>query len=86
MKKLIQVVCFFISMQTVFAQNNNPDNAKAALSSYTNPMERFSETIKYLETIDAYSSNNIDSAMCIDLLKIAQQLKNDSLLAISYDW
>ena len=86
MKKLIQALCFFISMQTVFAQNNNPDNAKTALSDYTNPMERFTKTIKYLETIDSYSSNNIDSATCIDLLQIAQKLKNDSLLAISYNW
>ncbi len=86
MKILIQVLCFFFSLQNIFAQNDNPDNAKIPLSRYSNPMERFSETIKYLETVDSYSSNNIDSATCIDLLKIAQQLKNDSLLAISYNW
>jgi tetratricopeptide (TPR) repeat protein len=86
MRKIITLFCFITIIQTVFAQNNNPDNAKAALSAYTNPLERFSETIKYLETIDAYASSNIDSATCIDLLKIAQQLKNDSLLAISYNW
>jgi tetratricopeptide (TPR) repeat protein len=73
-------------MQTVFAQNKNSDNTKAALSGYANPIERFSETIKYLESVDSYSSKNIDSAICIDLLQIAQQLKNDSLLAISYNW
>ena len=86
MKNIIIFFCFITSIQAVFAQNNNPDNAKAALAGYTNPIERFSETIKYLETIDSYSSNNIDSAICIDLLQIAQKLKNDSLLAISYDW
>ena len=86
MKNIIIFFCFITSIQTVFAQNNNPDNTKAALAGYTNPIERFSETIKYLETIDSYSSNNIDSATCIDLLQIAQKLKNDSLLAISYDW
>ena len=86
MKKIIISFCFITSVQTVFAQNNSQDNAKAALARYSNPMERFTETIKYLETIDSYSSNNIDSAICIDLLQIAQQLKNDSLLAISYNW
>ncbi len=82
---------YFVAIQMfaenpVFAQNNNPDSAKAALVSYSNPIERFSATIKYLETIDAYASSNIDSAICIDLLQIAQQLKNDSLLATSYNW
>jgi tetratricopeptide (TPR) repeat protein len=86
MKKIITLFCFITSVKTVFAQNYSSDNAKAVLAGYTNPNERFTETIKYLETIDSYSSNNIDSATCIDLLQIAQQLKNDSLLAISYNW
>ena len=86
MKKLLLLYFFIATMQTVFAQNNNTDSIKAALVSYTNPIERFSATINYLETIDSYSSNNIDSAICIDLLKIAQQLKSDSLLATSYNW
>jgi tetratricopeptide (TPR) repeat protein len=86
MKKIIIFFCFVTSMQAAIAQNNNPDSLKAALANYTKPIERFIATIKYLETIDSYSSNNIDSSTCIDLLKIAQQLKNDSLLATSYNW
>ena len=86
MKKIITLFCFAASMQTAFAQNNNPDKLRAALAGYTNPIERFSATIKYLETIDSRAGNNTDSAICIDLLQIAQQLKNDSLLAISYNW
>ncbi len=86
MKKIPTLFCFIAGMQDAFAQNNNPDSLKASLASYTNPLERFSATINYLETIDSYSSNDIDSAICIDLLKIAQQLKNDSLLATSYNW
>ena len=90
MKKIIAFLCFVIitmfTGKTVFAQNNNPDSAKAALAGYTNPIERFSATINYLETIDSRAGNNIDSAICIDLLQIAQQLKNDSLLATSYNW
>ena len=86
MKKITTLLWFIACMQTVIAQNNNPDSLKAALVSYSNPMERFSATIKYLETIDSYASSDIDSAICIDLLQIAQQLKNDSLLATSYNW
>ncbi len=86
MKKIITLISFLISIQVVFAQSNNTDSAKSALTNYKNPLERFTATIKYLETSDSYASSNIDSALCIDLLQIAQQLKNDSLLAISYDW
>ena len=86
MKKTITLFCFVVSMQVAFAQNNNSDHAKADLAGYTNPIERFSATINYLETIDSRAGNNVDSAICIDLLQVAQQLKNDSLLAISYNW
>lgn len=86
MKKIITLIFFCASLQTVFAQNNNSDSAKAALANYKNPLERFTATIKYLEANDASSGIYIDSASCIDLLKIAQQLKNDSLLATSYNW
>ena len=86
MKKIIILFCFITGMQTAFAQNTNADSPKAALASYSNPMERFSATINYLETIDSRAGSNIDSAICIDLLQIAQQLKNDSLLATSYNW
>ncbi len=86
MKKIIVFFWFVANMQAAFAQNNNPDSLKIALAGYTNPIERFSATINYLETIDSRAGSNIDSAICIDLLQIAQQLKNDSLLAISYNW
>ena len=86
MKKTIILLCFIASMKGVIAQHNNTENPKAALVSYSHPMERFSATIDYLETIDSRAGSNIDSAICIDLLQIAQQLKNDSLLAISYNW
>ncbi|MEO6489784.1 MAG: tetratricopeptide repeat protein [Ferruginibacter sp.] len=85
MKILILLFCFITSVPA-FAQNNNAGDGKADLLRYTNPMERFGETIKYLEAIDSYAGSNIDSAICIDLLQIAQQLNNDSLLAISYNW
>jgi hypothetical protein len=86
MKRTIILFCFITSVQSVIAQNNNPDSAKSALANYKNPMERFTATIKYLESIDINANSQIDSALCIDLLQIAQQLKNDSLLATSYNW
>lgn len=86
MKKIIILIFVCTCLQTAFTQSNFTDSARTALSGYKKPLERFSATIKYLETADSYASNNIDSALCVDLLQIAQQLKNDSLLAISYDW
>ena len=83
MKKILFLVCFIAILmfigKTAFAQNNNPDSLKDALAGYTNPMERFSATIKYLEAIDSRAGNNVDSAICIDLLQVAQQLKNNNL-------
>ncbi len=86
MKKITSLIFFLICIQIAFAQSSNVDSAKVALANYKKPLERFTATIKYLETVDSYASSNIDSAVCIDLLQIAQQLKNDSLLATSYDW
>lgn len=86
MKKILSLICLLTCIHIAFAQSNNADSSKAALANYKIPLERFSATIKYLETVDSYGSGNIDSALCIDLLQIAQQLKNDSLLAISFDW
>lgn len=87
MKRSIIFFCFVACIVGTFAQINKPDSTKAALTRYTNPLERFNATINYLEDIDSRASgNNVDSAICIDLLQIAQQLKNDSLLAISLNW
>ena len=86
MNKIIILLCFCICLQITYTQNNAPDTAKASLTNYKDPAERFTATIKYLETLDSYASNYIDSSLCVELLLIAQQLKNDSLLAISYDW
>lgn len=86
MKITVIIFCLITCVKTVFAQNNHQDNAKAALAGYTNSIERFNESIRYLESTDSYADNSIDSAISIDLLQIAQQLKNDSLLAISYNW
>ena len=87
MKKVTTTsLAFWFCMLAASAQNNNPGSAKVTLANYTNPIERFNASINYLETIDSRAVSNIDSAICIDLLQIAQQLENDSLLAISYNW
>lgn len=85
MKRFILFFSLSLATGMAFAQDQKADSARAALVNYKNPIERFTATIKYLENVDTYGSNAIDSALCIDLLQMAQSLKNDSLLATSYN-
>lgn len=68
------------------AQTQLADSLKTMLAGVTDPKERFDIIRAYLERLNTTQANNVDSASCIELLKIAQQEKNDSMLAISYDW
>ncbi|MEO9211281.1 MAG: ATP-binding protein [Ginsengibacter sp.] len=73
----------FIS--TCYAQRTGNESFQLTLSDNSQPLQRFDMIRKELEKGNNYSEN-IDSSLCIQLLSIAQQLKNDSLLAISYNW
>ena len=77
---------FAVTMQPILAQSEYVDSLRTVLTGTTKPIDRFRTTVKILENNDSYLGNTIDSATCIELLQIAQQLKNDSLLAISYNW
>ena len=67
------------------AQQTGNDSFQLVLSSISQPLQRFDIIRKELEKGNNYS-NNTDSSLSIQLLSIAQQLKNDSLFAISYNW
>ena len=73
-------------MLTVFAQSKYVDSLKTVLANTTKPFERFNLITKILENQSFFRGGNIDSADCVRLLQIAQQLKNDSLLSASYNW
>jgi hypothetical protein len=85
-KIIITLLCFIAVMQTALAQINKTVITKADLTAIKKPLERFTATIKFLENADTGEGDAIDSALCIDLQKMATQLKSDSLLAISYNW
>jgi tetratricopeptide (TPR) repeat protein len=85
MKKIIALLCFFAGIQTVFAQNKT-DSLVAVLSTTNNPIERFDLFSKIGEEYFSSGNNNLDSASCLKMLQIAQELNNDSLLAISYNF
>jgi tetratricopeptide (TPR) repeat protein len=85
MKKLL--ICFscFIVVQSSFTQNKT-DSLKIVLSATSNPIKRFDLFSKIGEEYFSSGNNNLDSASCLKMLQIAQQLNNDSLLAISYNF
>jgi hypothetical protein len=91
MKKTIAIFSFvagllLVSIGTIFAQNKYADSLKTVLTNTNNSLERFNLLTKILENQAFIRGGNIDSADCVRLLQIAQQLKNDSLLAASYNW
>ncbi len=77
---------FLVAIRTTFAQNKYADSLKTVLYNTSNPLERFNLLTKILENQSFFRGGNIDSTECVRLLQIAQQLKNDSLLAASYNW
>ena len=90
MKQVFFVLCFFISLENLSAQiqsqqnNKSLDSLKELLTHTTDDFERFKILNAITNNIGLYVGN-IDSAVCIELLQIAQKLNSDSLLAISYN-
>ncbi len=85
MKKLLMYFFWFSLVQSSFTQNKS-DSLKNVLAATTNPIERFDLYSKIGEEYFSSGNNNLDSASCLRMLQIAQQLNNDSLLAISYNF
>lgn len=83
MKKITALICLVISMQNIFAQTIITDSLKAILSKTSKPIERFALLNKIIDFNDATQGNLQDTAIGLQMHRIAQQLKNDSLLAIS---
>ncbi len=85
MKKLLLYVSYFSLIQSGFTQNKT-DSLNNILAGTTNSIERFDLYSKIGEEYFSSGNNNLDSASCLKMLQIAQQLNNDSLLAISYNF
>ncbi len=83
MKKLFIIACICLLALNIAAQNKQVDSLKKVLSTTTKPIDRFTVLIAISQV--AFTAGDTDSATCTELLQIAQQLKNDSLLAISYN-
>jgi signal transduction histidine kinase len=84
--KIVSVIIFCITF--IFhgqAQKTVIDSFQLKLSAISQPIQKFNIIRNELENSNN-TSNDVDSSLCIQMLSIAQHLKSDSLLAISYNW
>lgn len=81
MKKIIVLFCLVISIQTAFSQNNTTDSLTTVLVITSRPIDRFNILNTISQNVGLYSGD-IDSATCIELLQIAQELRNVSTLGL----
>ena len=86
MKKVF--IVFFICLLADIgnAQNRYADSLKTLIENTNEPVEKFALLNKFGEGLFSGGIARVDSAFCFRLLSIAQELKSDSLLAISYNW
>ena len=84
MKKLVFIFCFFSCLSTVCAQTTSLDSLEALLTKTTGLRERY-DILRNLSDVfstNGNTENNVGNHL--EMIRIAHQLKNDTLLAISY--
>ena len=82
---LLMCILIFCSIHG-FSQSLSLDSLQQALSTASRPLDQFEILDRILLAKVAFNATNVDSSASLQLVQIAQQLKNDSLLAISYNW
>ena len=92
MKKTVVVICMSVAAIATQAQQVSAeqtarisDSLNKVLAITTSPLQRFSIINKLLLNENGFSGR-IDSALCIQQLQIAEQLRSDSLLGTAYNW
>lgn len=85
MKRIVVILLLVFAYSVGKTQNKYADSIKSVLANTTSPVERFDLLNKIVDDIFTKGSENIDYSSCIEMVRLAQQLKNDSLLAIAYN-
>ncbi|MBP6025495.1 tetratricopeptide repeat protein [Ferruginibacter sp.] len=92
MKKTVVVICMLVAAIATQAQQVSAeqvvrisDSLNKVLAITTSPLQRFSIINNLLLNENGFSGR-IDSALCIQQLQIAEQLRSDSLLGTAYNW
>src|SRR5260221_14573205 len=85
MRRITIAILFVLIAGASHAQNKYVDSLKTVLANTTKPIDRFNLLNKIAEDIFTNGDGNIDSSSCLQMLRIAQQLNSDSLLAVGYN-
>ncbi len=85
-KKIIYTVIFIHCCLFSFSQSKYADSLRTVLKQTTNAIERFNLLNNLVLDLTSFRGDNADSAATMQMLQIAQELNNDSLKAISYNW
>jgi signal transduction histidine kinase len=85
-KKIIYTVIFIHCCLYSFSQSKYADSLQTLLKQTTNAIERFNIHNNLVRDLTSIRGDNVDSAATMQMLQIAQELNNDSLKAISYNW
>lgn len=85
MRKIFIAACTLLIFYNSKAQDTSLNNLETALTKTNKPRERFALLNKIADYHFISGRGNVDSSTCTEMLKIAQQLNNDSLLAIGYN-
>ncbi len=85
MKKNLLLAISCLIFLAAKAQNSGTDGFKNLLAATSDPLVRFDLLNKQYENLLVTGNGNVDSAASLEMLGIAQELDNDSLLAISYN-
>ena len=92
MKKIVVVISILLAAATTHAQQISSEHAvkiadslNKVLAVTSDPVQRFNIINKLLLNDNGFSGR-IDSALCIQQLQIAEQLRSDSLLGTAYNW
>ncbi|CAN5837522.1 hypothetical protein BH11BAC4_BH11BAC4_18810 [soil metagenome] len=83
MRKIFLIVFSWLLAFNSNAQKNYADSLTRALANTSKAIDRFDLLNKILDFNDGTQGNLQDTAIGLQMHRIAQQLKNDSLLAIS---
>ena len=82
--KLIGIACI-ISISACSAQGKYEDSLRLVLQRTVEPVKRFDILYEFIFNDIQNLGHIVDSASCMQMVNIAQQLKSDSLLAIAYN-
>ncbi|MBS1916521.1 MAG: hypothetical protein JST87_09580 [Bacteroidetes bacterium] len=78
------LVLLIIIAGTCPAQTRYPDSLKSVLTETSSPVNKFDIINKILE-YQVNNGLNIDTSLCMELVRLGHKLNNDSLLAIGYN-